>query len=184
MNPFDALRGEHALIRRVLAGFTALVERAVVGEEVIRRDLREFVVFFRDYVDLGHHDKEETILLPILVEQGFDWNDAPLKSVVGQHQHERYLMRVLSDAANQSSEWDAEDLRHFISIAHEFDAFLTAHMELEDVSLFAAAERSLPANAALELERAFDNFEAARGTPDDRSAFIARVEQLVSRYLV
>lgn len=183
MNPFEALRAEHVLIRRVLTGLAALVERAVQGQDVIRRDLREFVTFFRDYVDLGHHDKEETILLPVLVEQGFDWNDGPLKTVMGQHQHERYLVRVLSDAANQSSDWDAEDLRHFISIAREFDAFLTAHMELEDRSLLAPAERSLSNDTIVRLERAFDGFEAARGSSEDRSRFLARVEHLVTRYV-
>lgn len=183
MNPFDALRAEHLLIRRALLGLSALVERAVQGQDVIRRDLREFVTFFRDYVDLGHHDKEETILLPVLVDQGFDYNDGPLKTVVGQHQHERYLVRVLSDAANQSSDWDAEDLRHFISIARELDAFLTAHMELEDRSVLGPAERSLPPSAVVRLEQAFDSFEAARGSAEDRARFIARVEQLVSRYV-
>jgi hemerythrin-like domain-containing protein len=183
MNPFDALRAEHQLVRRALVGLMALVERAVQGQDVVRRDLREFVVFFHDYVDLGHQDKEETILLPLLVEHGFDWNDGPIRAVVGQHQHERYLVRVLSDAASQSSEWDAEDLRHFVSIARELDVFLTAHMELEDHAVLAPAERSLPGPAMSRLEQAFDGFEAARGSLEDRARFISRVEHLVSRYV-
>jgi hemerythrin-like domain-containing protein len=160
MDVFEVLQSEHRVIRRALDALEVYVEAVERGEPVDRADLGRFVSFFRDFVDLCHCDKEEHVFLPLLVEHGLDWGDSALSSVFDDHKHERYLVRVLADAASQEKDFNLTTRQHVVRVARQFVAFQRAHIALEEDRLFPEARRRLEPKAVEAIGLAFERFRA------------------------
>ena len=154
-NPFDLLRLEHERIGRVLDAFELLLEECQNGR-VHQDELESFVSFFSQYADFGHHEKEEDILIPMLVDSGFDWNRGALKAMRGEHRQERSLMAGLRNAAKQSARLSKDDVRWCVSLGSEFIEFQREHMRKEN-EFFAEVEPKIAtekmANAASAMQR-------------------------------
>lgn len=182
MDPFELLCEEHRLIASVTDAFERYAARAAQGEPVDRADLERFVVFFREFVDLGHHDKEETILAPALVRHGFHWDDGPIGRIRREHDHERYLMRSLRHAALQIGDWTEDDQRHWLAVAREFIAFLRAHAAREEQLLFPAAAERLSESERETLANDFARFDAQRMGDAAPARLRELASDLVRRY--
>jgi hemerythrin-like domain-containing protein len=182
MDAFDQLLAEHRLISRVLDAFEHYVAQVAAGDALERADLERFVLFFREYVDLGHHDKEETILLPALVHNGFHWDDGPVLRMRREHDQERYLMRSLRHASLQIGDWSDDGRRRFVAMARELIDFQRAHIQIEERSLFPEAKRRLPARLTEQLGNDFERFDAERAGDATTGALAALAHQLVATY--
>ncbi|MCA9599600.1 MAG: hemerythrin domain-containing protein [Myxococcales bacterium] len=179
MNPIDVLQREHQLIERMLSVLDALTSRAEAGEPVERADLERCVKFFREFVDLGHHEKEESILFPVLTDLGFDWSSGPLARIRKEHDQERYLMRSLRHAALQKSEWSVDGRRHFVSVAREFLELQRTHLMHENLDLFPLARTKLPEDRGAKVVASFENLDGERENFDE---LVASVGELYTRY--
>lgn len=182
MNPFQLLGDEHRLIARVADAFEYLVSEARSGRDVDRRDLDAFILFFREYCDLGHHDKEETLLFPAMVRSGSRWEDGPVYELRREHEQERWLLRSLRYSALQEGPWSDEGLRHFVSIAEEFVVFLRAHMQHENEVLFPAAALQLSAEVQSKLAEDMERFDQARTRDGEAQTLAALADRLVAQY--
>jgi hemerythrin-like domain-containing protein len=182
MDAFEHLIVEHRLITQVLDAFEQYVARVSRGDPLERADLERFVLFFREYVDLGHHDKEETILLPALVHNGFHWDDGPLLRVRREHDQERYLVRSLRHATLQLGDWDGEGRRRFVAMARELLDFQRAHIEHEEQQLFPEARRRLPQRLALQLAQDFDRLDGERVGDAKPASLDALASALIAAY--
>lgn len=159
MSGIDDLAREHRQIARVYDAFEAFVARIEQGEDVDRQDLARFVTFFREFVDLGHHEKEEGILIPALVEAGLGWDEGLIAGIRRDHDQERYLMRSLRHAAMKRDGWSTEDKRHLVSIARTLIDFGRAHVRMEDEGLFPALRSELTPDVAGEVARRLARFD-------------------------
>ena len=62
---FARLEHEHRTIRETLAAFERYLDLAQGGDaRAHAADLPRFLVLFREYLDLVHHEREERVLLP------------------------------------------------------------------------------------------------------------------------
>jgi hemerythrin-like domain-containing protein len=174
MDPLERLAEEHRLMVRVLDAFGRLASRVELGEKPNPSDLDGFITFFSDFEDLNHHDKEESILVPALVRQGYDWYDGPVAALRREHRHERYLLRSLRHAVLRAEHWSEAERRHFVGIATAFIAFLREHMRREGTSVFPEARAKLGAEALAAVGREFERFEAEH----DQAVHITRLTQL------
>lgn len=182
MDALEHLSEEHRLITTALDAFEQYVERAERGEPVDRDDLEQFVVFFREYVDLSHHDKEESILLPALVRVGFHWDDGALLRVRREHDQERYLARSLRHVALQVTEWSADDRRRFISVARELIAFQRAHIDREERLLFPSARARLSDEMNQQIADDFSRLDQERLGDAAPPRLRALVDRLIGSY--
>ena len=180
MDPFEILGQEHAVISRMVGVLSALVSTAEGGGEPNRKDVADCVRFFREFVDLNHHEKEESILFPALTYAGFDWNSEPLARVRREHDLERYLMRSLRQTALEDDAWSADDLRHFSSVGREFVALQEHHLAHERDTVFPAARETLGREQA---QQVLDDFAELDAGQPDRSALKEIADRLVARYL-
>jgi len=180
MTPIEHLVEEHRMIGHVVDAFAKYVERIEKGLAPPRADLERFVRFFREFADLGHHDKEETLLLPALVQAGMDWDSGPLQRIRRDHDLERYLMRSLRHAALQSEDWSGDDRMHLLAIAQELIAFIRAHAECEETLVFPEAERRLSATVSQRLASDFVRFDAER-TKDGAAPMLRALGQALIR---
>lgn len=163
MDAIKALGREHAVVERVLNALEGYVERIAAGKPVEPADLRKFSIFFQEFVDLNHHEKEEDMLLPALDRAGLPWDNSPLQQVRQEHQQERYLVRSLDQAWPTAYEWTVEDLRHIESVARELLDFQRKHKRFEEEVLFVAARRVLSQELCDELAAKFQEFDLAFG---------------------
>jgi len=160
IDPFVYLEREHTEVQAVLHVLDELAARAERSQVVDKSEVQTIVAFLTDCGELGHHEKEEAILVPKLIEHGFDWYEGPVAAMRREHRHEHLFITVLAQLARQRSAWSAEDSRRFATDARAFGHFLRSHMDHERRDLFDQAARSLPAQVKANLARAFIDFDA------------------------
>jgi len=182
MDALQSLAAEHRLIRQTLDAFEAYVGYVEARVLVGRLDLQRFLLFFENFVDLHHHDKEETLLFPALVAAGLDWNNEPLARIRREHDQERYLMRSLEHAAQQAEAWSEDGRLHFLGIANEFISFQRSHMRFENTDVFPRAESVLSEEARMRLSRDVQRFDEAVQSRNDHLSELA--ENLMRRYVL
>jgi hemerythrin-like domain-containing protein len=181
-DPFERLGSDHAAIEQILRVIDALSARADRGQDVDRRDLAVAIDLLTEFCELGHHEKEEGILTPVLIAHGFDWYRGALAAVRREHRQEHYFMRVLGQLARQNAPWSSEDGRHFASVAREFTSFQRGHMRRERDDLFDLARRILPADTQRALVAAFDRFDREPEQVNARANLELMGRPLLDRY--
>ena len=160
----------------------ALAGAVQAGEALERGDLDAVIDYFREFGDLSHHDKEETILVPALIEAQLSWYDGPLAELRREHRQERYLLRSLRHLAHRKLDWSSDDRSHFVSLAREFTAFLRGHIERENTVLFPLAREKLPPEKQHEIVAEFKKLDSELAAPDhvaigERARAVARKYQ-------
>jgi hemerythrin-like domain-containing protein len=184
VDAIDLLLHEHELIRRVLDVFERYLVRVDSGIEQGRHELVLLVTFFREYVDLSHHEKEESILIPALVRAGMSWDSGPIEAVRADHNLERYLMQALRHASLQAKTWSLHDRKHLVDVARSFLEFLRNHMTKEEELLFPAMRERLAAEALDDLTDRLRRFEEAREASGDAEITRRLAEELLERFAV
>ncbi len=183
MKAADLVYKEHRLIARVLDALEVYVDQLEeAGDATDRHDLARFVTFFREFADLGHHEKEENIVFPEMVRAGFSWDDGILSDLRQEHNQERYLMRTLRHASLQKDLWSSEDLRHLVSVARTFIEFQRAHMAREDAELLPVLRDRLPEAVEQELVKRLKRFDEVWADSGESAWLRGLGQDLVERY--
>jgi hemerythrin-like domain-containing protein len=182
VNPFEYLGSEHRELTQVLGVLETMSKSAACGEMVDRADLRGVVDYFSEFGDMGHHDKEETLLVPMLVRYNMSWYDGPLADLRREHRQERYLMSNLRDAARQHNDWSDETRRHFVAMADAYAEFLRRHMAKESNEWFRQAAEILPAKEQKALVESFEHLDAELRELEGYQAICERARALVTKY--
>jgi uncharacterized alpha-E superfamily protein/hemerythrin-like domain-containing protein len=160
LDPFAYLEREHAQLELVLRVLDALAAQSERSAPVAASEIQCIVAYLTECGELCHHEKEESILAPKLVEHGFDWYDGPVAAMRREHRHEHTYLSVLGHLARQRSPWSVEDGRRFATDARALSLFLRSHMDHERRDLFDQAARALPEQVKNALARAFIAFDA------------------------
>lgn len=181
-DPMEELGREHAELERVFRVLAALLDDMAAGTHVSRSELASVVDYVTVFGDLRHHDKEELLLVPVLIQHGFDWFDGPLAKMRRDHRQERYFIRVLSDLANQERPWSTEDQRRLLGVGREYIAFVQAHMALENSEILGPARERLPKEAKAQLSAEFKRFDDEHAGSTDYVAKRARLESLLQKH--
>jgi uncharacterized alpha-E superfamily protein/hemerythrin-like domain-containing protein len=179
---FSQLEREHREMDKLLGVVDQLSLEAERGDSVDRTDLEALLMIVRDWGQLGHHEKEEDVLTPMLVAHGFDWYDGPLAFMRRQHRQERYLFRCLEDLSSQREQWSSEARRSFASMAREYASFMREHMRREETDLFELARSSLPAEAKAALRTSFQQFDAELKRTTSPTQVREELQRLLHKY--
>jgi hemerythrin-like domain-containing protein len=182
MKAIASLIREHHVISRLVAALEVYGQRLDRQAPFHPGDLARFARVFVELGDQIHHEKEENILLPLLSRQGFDWTSGVLSAVRKDHHQERYLIEVLSHAAQRAGNWSTEDRRRISATAKALVAFQRSHHQLENHDLFPEMARRLGEPAQAELQAALERFDAEPQHEKRRSAAIQLADELVQRY--
>ena len=182
MDLFENLAEDHAVIDRTLDAFERMVNRVERDEATNREDLTGFITFFEDFADITHHDKEEEILMPALVDAGYDWYDGPAARLRREHRHERYLLRSLRDVALHGVTPGSARAAHFASVARTFVEFVRQHIRRESIELFPAAQSKLSPDGLQKLGRELERFNAELRQRVDLPKLLELSAALCERY--
>jgi hemerythrin-like domain-containing protein len=168
---FARLEHEHRAILEAVNAFASFLSRAETADVDVH-DLPRFVLFFREYVDLIHHDREERVLLPALVRHDFAPCGGPLGHVRDQHARERELLRALLEQCFRRGGCSPNH-PELVRAAQAFISFQRTHIEQETHSLYPAA-RAVLLNDASRLQADLARFDAEREVYG-RSAWLERL---------
>ncbi len=180
MEATEHLRQEHRVILSVLGAFERYLAQVEGGGAQDHHSLSRFMMFFREYGDLFHHEKEESVLLPAMVDAGVNWEGDMLKHTRREHRHERNLMRDLWYASCQRAPWSAPGVKELSALAREFIDFQRHHLEKEETLLFPAAEAMLDEKTKTKIVEGFQDFERVRSEHDRGQGWLESLRQLAA----
>jgi hemerythrin-like domain-containing protein len=156
----DRLFDEHPVILRVVDALSDFVDGLDSESEENRCLLVRLMTFFREYAELIHHEKEETILLPALVRAGLRWDNGVIADIRKDHELERSMLQSLRHASLQSSAWSIVDRRRVIDVCRRFIDFMRQHVALENETLRPLVSDKLDEARRAELDAHLDRFDA------------------------
>jgi hemerythrin-like domain-containing protein len=180
MKAVESLIGEHQVIARLADALASYAERTKGGRPPEAADLGKFAAVFIDLAERIHHEKEESILLPILVRHGVDWNDGALPAVRREHRQEAYLIDVLRQAGERAGSWNQEDRRRIVASAEALVDFQRRHHAFESAELFPLVGSRLDSATLELLQLSLERFDAEHSAL--RNDALARARELVERY--
>ncbi len=169
----DALHEEHTRIEPVVGALRTYVMLRARGEGD-RDDAAAFLRFLRKYAGAFHHEREEQVLFPALIEHThLSAARGPVAALVAQH---RELESALADLAPllEGPLEGAGARRLALSLAHRYAGGLEVHIDVEESELLPESEARLRRCGVLEL--------AARGPTDEELAVLEEGLALVRRY--
>lgn len=182
MQAVSSLVREHQLISALLGALCSYAARLRSALPPDAADFQRFASTFRELVDYRHHEKEESILLPLLTRNGFAWSSGSLAEVRREHSHLRYLMDVIYQAAARELTWSLDERRKLADAAAAFVEFKRRHLQKEESVLFPAVSRRLDASALAQLEAELSHFDEATGRNRESAQAWLIAEQLIERY--
>lgn len=139
----DTLIDEH---ERILDALTALHDFArffAANEDEPRAPLREFVAFFREYVDEWHHHKEEDLLFEALFTAGFPKNTGPVACMNHEHVDGRAHVKSLATIADGEGPLSVAELASLVEVSADYARMLANHIAKENQMLYPMAQRAL-----------------------------------------
>lgn len=182
MEPAEALHEEHVLISRMVSALETYVDAVKEGSNEYRHDLLLMVTFFREFADLVHHEKEESLVLPSLVRAGMSWENGTIDEICKEHNLERYLMQSLRHASLQSREWSADDRCHLVEVATSFIDFMRRHIAKEETYLLPELEARLAGDDADRLRERLQRFDTRWRDSGEADVIGTLTEEILHRY--
>eukprot|EP00906_Rhabdomonas_costata_P012640 RCo018199 len=133
----DGLVEEHTIISTVtnaLIGYVTLIDR---GHKVDKDDLKKFTTFFREYMDRGHHSKEESVFFEAVLNNTPPSKHGIIPVLEGEHKKIRELISTLDRLCGH---WDAMEV---VRTAAKLVDLKEAHIRREEEGLFPMAPNKL-----------------------------------------
>ena len=138
------LRQEHENILRGLEVLEACASKFEHGQSVPPATLEGLIEFFRLYADRTHHGKEEDLLFPAMIANGFAREVGPVHCMLTDHERNRALTREMIDAAAKYRAGDQKAAIVFASAATQYVSVLREHIQKENLVLFVMADDAIP----------------------------------------
>lgn len=142
MQLLDDLRHEHDRIDAVLGSLRTWAERLVHGTAPLS-DRDGFVHFFTVYAGAFHHEREEDLLIPALVQDALlSTEHGPIAVLLEDHRSMAALMRAIAAT---------DDPATLCDLATRYSHALWMHIDVENSVFFPESETQLRRNGMLEL---------------------------------
>ena len=186
MNATQELTNEHGA---VLVGLkildkiaTAITERS----EQAPKDLERLLDFFKGFVDVCHHGKEEDVLFPELERRGVKREGGPIGVLLAEHELGREHVRAIAASLERLRSGDEAAIAAAAAVISEharaYDELLRQHIRKERDDLFPTADRLVPDDAAATLVEKYDEIERERVGEGKHDVYHAMLHELKDRY--
>jgi hemerythrin-like domain-containing protein len=149
------LMHEHDAILFSLKILDEIATRIESGEDVLLRDITDFIDFLKLFADKCHHGKEEGFLFPALEEEGIQNQYGPIGVMLEEHDAGRKFIKQM-DLASTDNTINKED---FVKSARGYISLMRAHIKKENEVLFPIGDMKLSPSKQRDLLKAFEEFE-------------------------
>jgi hemerythrin-like domain-containing protein len=182
MDLFETLVEDHRLISRVLNAFGGFLDETESSGVLDLVELNRFVVFFREFVELLHHEREEEVLFPAMESVGYSKQGAPLAHIHDQHERECALLLILRKLAVTTSPPTATRQARVLHAGRELIEFEQAHMQQENELLYPAMKKEFSGQTLANLSRKLNTGQAAERRATDQAWLKTLADELVREH--
>ena len=154
MKATEILMEEHRVIERVLTALERAATRLYKGQEVYLRFFTGTTVFIKNFADGYHHQKEEGILFPAMIENGLSKDAGPIAVMLAEHEEGRRLTQKMRQALERLQTTDASR-SELVQNALSYVKLLRQHIYKEDNILFPMADKVIPVDQQQQILDAF-----------------------------
>jgi hemerythrin-like domain-containing protein len=179
MDLFETLTDEHRLITRTMDALEAFIEPVEKGAELDGFELNRFVVFLHDFVDLIHHDREESILFPAMARLGYSNSGAPIAHVRDEHRREHKILFEIRQAAVRARPPSSARRAHLVGLIRELITFQRDHIKKENELLYPSVKKEFSGKTLDEVTRLLWTNEEAQTWLVEDSWLRALAEELI-----
>lgn len=181
MTGVERLFGEHPVIMGVVDALAKFVDGLESDSVDNRCELGRLMLFFREYAELFHHEKEESILWPALVHAGLRWDDGLIADVRKDHEVERTMLQSLRHASLQATEWSVVDRQRVIDVCRRFVTFMREHVRKENETLRPLINDKLDETSRASLNENLDRFDARLAASGELRTLTELAADLIQR---
>jgi hemerythrin-like domain-containing protein len=178
----EILRREHDAILNVLEAAEEVAARLRRGEPVRAGVLGELLEFLRLFADRCHHGKEEDVLFPLLESKGLPRDGGPIGVMLLEHDEGRAFIREMAEAAGEYASAPQSAGPRWAEAASNYVALLRAHIQKENLILFAMAERILTPDEQARLAEAFEKVEIEKMGAGTHERLHALMDRLLGEF--
>jgi hemerythrin-like domain-containing protein len=114
-----SLERDHRLLWGLTDALHAYVDALDRGRPLRRGDLKAIASGLRVVADYRHFEKEEEVMVPVLVRHGFDYHLRILDDGRREHDSLRYLIEVLHQSAERELNWNLDERERISRVAHQ-----------------------------------------------------------------
>jgi hemerythrin-like domain-containing protein len=111
-------------------------------------------VFIKVFADGCHHQKEEGILFPAMIENGLSKDTGPIAVMLAEHEEGRRLTQKMRQALERLQATDASR-NELVQNALSYVKLLRQHIYKEDNILFPMADKVIPIDQQQQILDAF-----------------------------
>ena len=149
------LENDHVYIIRLLD----VMEKMVINCATDTAHMEMVVNMIKTYADGFHHDKEEKVLFPLLVEKGFSNEQGPVSVMLHDHVEGREFVKGISERIDVYKAGNISALPEIYHYMQGYADLLKAHIGKENNVLFRMADKALSSDEQLELLNKFGSKE-------------------------
>lgn len=171
------LKEEHHVILKVLTRMAVVADDLDRGKAVEPTALREFLEFFRVFVEQAHYQKEESALIAALEKNGVPTHGQPLVMLHNEHMKGRGLLTELATSVSAYLSTGGVSKESLASGLRRVAAFYASHMWTEDYWLLPVVNNWLSSTEQEALAKEFRRIEAEIG-PNFHRRFEKMAEEL------
>ena len=114
-----SLERDHRLLWGLTEALDAYVRALDGGRPLRRGDLRALASGLRLVADYRHFEKEEEVLVPLLVRHGFDYQLDIFEDGRREHDSLRYLIEMLHQSAERELNWSLDERQRISRVARQ-----------------------------------------------------------------
>ena len=149
------LENDHVYIIRLID----VMEKMVLNCATDTAHMEMVVNLIKTYADGFHHDKEEKVLFPLLVEKGFSNEQGPVSVMLHEHVEGREFVKGISERIDVYKAGNVSALPEIYHYMQGYADLLKAHIGKENNVLFRMADKALSSDEQLELLNKFGSIE-------------------------
>ncbi len=143
MNPTYDLKGEHDAILIVLSAMKKIASEILDRKYFDLFRVAQIIDFLKIYIDHSHHDKEEEILFPALIECDVPWIADTIHLLMDEHIIARGYMKAIENNLRDYLGGHAYALESMASGMLNYVELEANHMKVENQALLPLADRYL-----------------------------------------
>ncbi len=163
---------EHRHIEVVIKSLSDAVATLDTRQPLNAQKLRGVVEFLRVYADQRHHQREEGIFFPLLVQRGVPPQGCPIGGLNNEHEKGRALVSALAEGITAYEQKRSGADRSLRQTLQEIVELYRKHLWMEDAMVFPMAEKLVTEVDDRELNDKFAALDRKIGAD-----VIARLEQ-------
>ena len=147
------LHGDHELILQALDVMREMTDRMERQVAVARGDLRLLLEFLAEFAHGYHDGKEQSILIPALLDAGHSLRESPLNDLISDHRKIHEAARNLMSALHSGND------KKTAKLSERYGTLLTKHLLDEERLLFDTVTESVDDLTDYQVWKQLNEFE-------------------------